>query len=67
MSLTREQSRLLEETHEVARLPVRPWTVQSAIEQIGKCRFECEGGPLENNDAWRWIVMTLAAQKSEIV
>lgn len=58
MSFTREQNRLLEATHEQPRLPVRPWNMLTAIEQIQKCRFECEGGPLENNDAWRWIVMT---------
>lgn len=36
--------------------PVKYWTMKSAIEQIEKCGFECEGGPLANNDAWRWLV-----------
>lgn len=53
MSLSRESKRLLDETNR------KPWDTQSAIEQIQSCKFECEGGPLENNDAWRWIVMTL--------
>lgn len=38
------------------KLPVKPWSMKSAIEQIQKCSFECEGGNLENNDAWRWLV-----------
>lgn len=37
-------------------MPVKYWTMKSAIEQIQKCSFECEGGSIENNDAWRWIV-----------
>lgn len=36
--------------------PVKYWTMKSAIEQVEKCDFECEGGPLANNDAWRWLV-----------
>lgn len=36
-----------------------PWTTESAIEQIQKCAFECTGGPLENNIAWRWLVSSL--------
>ncbi len=36
--------------------PVKSWTIPTAIAQITKCDFECEGGPLANNDAWRWIV-----------
>jgi hypothetical protein len=35
--------------------PLKHWTMASAIEQIAKCGFECEGGPLTNNDAWRWL------------
>ena len=31
------------------------WDNYSAIDQITKCQFECEGGPLENNVAWRWL------------
>lgn len=41
--------------------PVKHWSMKSAIEQIQKCAFECEGGPIENNDAWRWLVS--AAEK----
>lgn len=36
--------------------PVKHWSMKTAIEQIAKCGFECEGGPLANNDAWRWLV-----------
>lgn len=38
------------------KLPVKHWTMKSAIEQIQKCAFECEGGSIENNDAWIWLV-----------
>jgi hypothetical protein len=31
------------------------YTVQTAIEQIEKCSFQCEGGPLENNTGYRWL------------
>jgi len=31
------------------------WDNYSAIDQITKCHFECEGGPLANNVAWRWL------------
>lgn len=31
------------------------WDNYSAIDQITKCQFECEGGPLANNVAWRWL------------
>ena len=36
--------------------PVRHWSMETALAQIQKCDFECEGGPLRNNDAWRWLV-----------
>lgn len=35
---------------------VKHWSMESAIAQIERCDFECEGGPLRNNDAWRWLV-----------
>lgn len=31
------------------------WNVATAIEQIEKCGFECEGGPLANNVAYQWL------------
>lgn len=31
------------------------WTFKTAFEQIEKCDFECEGGPLRNNVAWQWL------------
>jgi hypothetical protein len=36
--------------------PVKHWSMAAAIEQIEKCAFECEGGPLANNAAWCWLV-----------
>jgi hypothetical protein len=36
--------------------PVKHWSMAAAFEQVAKCDFECEGGPLKNNDAWRFIV-----------
>ncbi|MCX7585056.1 hypothetical protein [Phenylobacterium sp. 58.2.17] len=30
-------------------------TTKAAIDQIEKCGFECEGGPLSNNVGWRWL------------
>jgi hypothetical protein len=32
------------------------WNMQTALDQIQSCGFECEGGPLSNNVAWRWLV-----------
>jgi len=40
----------------MTQAPVKHWSLRSAIEQISKCAFECEGGSIENNDAWRWLV-----------
>ena len=34
---------------------VRPHSLASAIEQIAKCDFECEAGPLANNVGWQWL------------
>jgi hypothetical protein len=31
------------------------WNVETAFAQIEKCDFECEGGPLTNNVAYRWL------------
>lgn len=31
------------------------WPIEAALEQIRKCDFECEGGPLANNIAWQWL------------
>lgn len=38
------------------------WTVASAFEQLEKCRYACEGGPLENNAAYRWLKDDLATK-----
>ena len=35
--------------------PVKYWSLKTAIEQIDKCAFECEGGPLSMNDAYTWL------------
>ena len=34
---------------------VRPNSMASAIEQIEKCDFACEAGPLANNVGWQWL------------
>jgi hypothetical protein len=31
------------------------YTYKTAIEQLKKCAFECEGGPLENNTAFQFL------------
>lgn len=31
------------------------WSIATALEQIDKCAFECEGGPLANNTAYIWL------------
>lgn len=31
------------------------WSVTTALEQIDKCDFECEAGPLANNVAYKWL------------
>jgi len=35
-------------------------STKSALDQIDKCGFECEGGPLANNVGYRWIKQHLA-------
>ena len=40
-------------THE--KIGDKHWSIKTAIEQIEKCAFECEGGPLSNNVAWTWL------------
>lgn len=32
------------------------WSITTALDQIQKCCFECEGGPLANNVGWQWLV-----------
>lgn len=39
---------------------MRHWSIKTAIEQIEKCDFACEAGPLANNLGWQWL---LAASK----
>lgn len=31
------------------------WTYETALDQLERCDFECEGGPLENNAAFIWL------------
>lgn len=31
------------------------WNFYTAIEQIKRCGFECEAGPLAKNVAWAWL------------
>lgn len=40
--------------------PAALWDAQSAVAQIDKCDFECDGGPLANNVAYRWLKERLA-------
>lgn len=40
----------------MSNAPINYWNMQAALEQIAKCQYECEGGHLESNDAWRWLV-----------
>jgi hypothetical protein len=39
--------------------PEGDWMPDTVIAQIEKCGFECQGGPLENNVAWRWMKNTM--------
>jgi hypothetical protein len=32
------------------------WSIKAALEQIAKCGFECEAGPLANNAGWQWLI-----------
>jgi len=49
---------------EIARRKKRPfWTLSSALEQIESCGYECTGGSISNNQAWRWILMNFATRK----
>ena len=44
--------------------------IDEAIEQIESCKFTCEGGPLENNLAWKrlraWLATALEPMPSII-
>lgn len=31
------------------------WNNRTAVQQVEQCGFECEAGPLANNDAWIWL------------
>lgn len=34
------------------------WSMKTALEQITKCDFKCESGPLSGNIAWQWLLQT---------
>ena len=34
---------------------LKHWSIKTALEQIEKCDFECEGGPLVLNQAYIWL------------
>lgn len=34
---------------------MKKWDVQTAINQIESCGYECIGGPLKDNTAWQWL------------
>ena len=40
----------------MTKLDEKHWSIKTAIEQIEKCDFECEGGPLANNVGWKWLI-----------
>jgi hypothetical protein len=63
VTFTREQKLLLAQADPEPRLPTRHWNAQTAIAQIHACNFECEAGPLANNDAWLWLVMTYGTRE----
>ena len=35
--------------------PIKHWSMHTALGQLEKCDYECEGGPLSLNDAWLWL------------
>lgn len=35
--------------------PVKFWSLKTCAEQLAKCDYECEGGPLVMNDAYIWL------------
>lgn len=35
--------------------PRNEWTLQTAVEQLERCEFECIAGPLVLNDAFMWL------------
>ena len=39
----------------MSKQPVKYWSMKTALEQIDKCQFECDGGPLSLNDAYIWL------------
>jgi hypothetical protein len=34
---------------------MKAYDFDSAIEELERCGFECQAGPLENAEAWRWL------------
>lgn len=41
------------------------WNLETVQEQLQRCVFVCEGGPLENNVAYQWLIKKFAALKAE--
>lgn len=37
------------------RQPLKLWNAETAIEQLKSCAYSCEGGPLQNNDAFIYL------------
>ncbi len=35
--------------------PNKEWTLQTAIDQLERCNFQCEAGPLALNEAFIWL------------
>ena len=36
-------------------MDAKHWSIKTALEQIEKCNFECDGGPLSSNTAYIWL------------
>lgn len=39
------------------------WTPARAFAQLESCRYQCEGGSLEANEAYKWLKSQVAAQE----
>lgn len=55
--------RSISATKEQSPSTARPWTVETAFEQLEQCDYRCEGGPLKMNDAYVWLKRHLAQEQ----
>lgn len=40
---------------DLVSLPKNFWSLKTCAEQLARCGYESEGGPLSNNDAFIWL------------